>query len=369
MKVAVLTSSRAEYGIYYPLLQKLKEDSFFDLKIIAFGTHLSAEHGYTLDQIVDDGFDVSYKIETTPKGDTAFDISSSIGLTIQMFAAFWSKHTFDIVFALGDRYEMFAAVSAAFPFNITIAHISGGETTLGAIDNAYRHAISLMSTYHFASTDVYKNRIVEIIGSDKNVYNVGALNIENFIKQEYLSIVAFKERFNIDLSIPSILITFHPETVALDKNVAYAEELIKALGQCGTYQLIITMPNADTMGNVIRAKLNQFISTHKNAIGVESFGMVGYISCMKHCAFMLGNTSSGFVEAAYFPKYVINIGDRQKGRLHTPNIINIPVESEAIIAAIEKISNAKVLDKIDVYGDGNTAQLICEILKKDVAVK
>jgi len=115
--------------------------------------------------------------------------------------------------------------------------------------------------------------------------------------------------------------------------------------------------------------LNQFISTHKNAIGVESFGMVGYISCMKHCAFMLGNTSSGFVEAAYFPKYVINIGDRQKGRLHTPNIINIPVESEAIIAAIEKISNAKVLDKIDVYGDGNTAQLICEILKKDVAVK
>ena len=364
MKVAVLTSSRAEYGIYYPLLQKLKADPFFDLEIIAFGTHLSTEHGYTLDHILADGFDVGHRIETAPKGDSALDISSSIGSTIQQFADFWSRHTFDIVFALGDRYEMFAAVSAAFPFNIKIAHISGGETTLGAIDNAYRHAISLMSAYHFASTNIYKNRICEIIGSDKNVYNVGALNIENFITQEYLSVEVFKDRFNIDLSIPSILITFHPETVALDRNVEYTEELIKALEQCDTYQLIITMPNADTMGNIIRGRLNQFIYTHENAIGVESFGMLGYISCMKYCAFMLGNTSSGFVEAAYFPKYVINIGDRQKGRLLTPNIINTPVDSAVILAAVKKIEAAQIPNKITVYGEGNTAQLICEILKK-----
>jgi len=363
MKVAVLTSSRAEYGIYYPLLQKLKADPFFDLEIIAFGTHLSTEHGYTLDHILADGFDVGHRIETAPKGDSALDISSSIGSTIQQFAAFWSRHTFDIVFALGDRYEMFAAVSAAFPFNIKIAHISGGETTLGAIDNAYRHAISLMSAYHFASTDVYKNRICEIIGSEKNVYNVGALNIENFITQEYLSVEVFKERFNIDLSTPFILITFHPETVALDMNVEYTEELIKALEQCDIYQLIITMPNADTMGNIVRAKLNQFIDTHENAIGIESFGMVGYISCMKHCAFMLGNTSSGFVEASFFPKYVINLGDRQKGRLITPNIITVPIEKNAILAAVKKIESSPKLNNIFEYGKGDTAKQICQILK------
>jgi GDP/UDP-N,N'-diacetylbacillosamine 2-epimerase (hydrolysing) len=363
MKIGVLTSSRAEYGIYYPLLQKFKDDPFFDLEIIAFGTHLSVEHGYTVNQILADGFEVPHKLETVPEGDTSFDISSSMGLTIQHFAAFWSQHSFDIVFALGDRYEMFAAVSAAFPFNIKIAHISGGETTLGAIDNAYRHAISLMSTYHFASTDVYKNRVIEIIGSDENVYNVGALNIENFIKQEYLSIDAFKQRFNIDLSIPSILITFHPETIALDKNVVYTEELIKALEQCSNYQLIITMPNADTMGNMVRAKLNTFIAGHKNAVGVESFGMLGYISCMKYCAFMLGNTSSGFVEASFFPKYVINLGDRQKGRLLTPNIITVPVEKQAILAAVEKIQSAPQLNNIFEYGKGDTSEQICRILK------
>lgn len=363
MRIAVLTSSRAEYGIYYPLLQKLKDDPFFDLEIIAFGTHLSVKHGYTINQILTDGFEVLHRLETAPEGDTAFDISSSIGATIQKFATFWAKHTFDIVFALGDRYEMFAAVSAAFPFNIKIAHISGGETTLGAIDNAYRHAISLMSAYHFASTDTYKKRITELLGSDENVYNVGALNIDNFVKQEFLSIEAFKERFNIDLSIPSILITFHPETTALDKNSVYTEELIKALEQCSSYQLIITMPNADPMGNMVRTKLNEFIRAHKNAVGIESFGMVGYISCMKHCAFMLGNTSSGFVEASFFPKYVINLGDRQKGRLLTPNIITVPIEKDAILAAVKKIESSSQLSNIFEYGKGNTSEQICQILK------
>jgi GDP/UDP-N,N'-diacetylbacillosamine 2-epimerase (hydrolysing) len=363
MKVAVLTSSRADYGIYFPLLQRLKDDVYFDMEIIAFGTHLSKQYGYTLDQIESDGFEVAHKIETLAVGDSALDISQSVGHTIELFAKFWSEHTFDLIFALGDRYEMFAAVCAGLPFNIKVAHISGGETTLGAIDNVYRHSLSLMATYHFASTDSYKNRIIDIIGSSKNVYNVGALNIENFINQTYLSIEAFKEKFAIDLSIPSILITFHPETVAFERNIQYANELIHALEQCDNYQLIITMPNSDTMGVKIREILNRFIESHSNAIGVESFGMLGYISCMKHCSFMLGNTSSGFVEAAFFPKYVINIGDRQKGRLLTPNIINTPVESKAILAAIEKVAHAKALDKIDVYGKGNTAELICSILK------
>lgn len=364
MKVAVLTSSRAEYGIYVPLLKRLQQDSFFDLEIIAFGTHMSVPHGYTIDAILNDGFEVMHRLETAPQSDAPVDIARSIGQTLEQFSSFWNIHTFDLIFALGDRYEMFAAVSAAFPFHVKIAHISGGETTLGAIDNAYRHSISLMSDLHFASTEVYKKRIIDVIGTDSGVYNVGALNIENFISQNMLTIEEFNARFNIDLSIPSILITFHPETVAFDKNEHYVRELIKALDQCNQYQLIITMPNADTMGNMVRHELNHFIASHKNAIGIESFGMLGYISCMKYCSFLLGNTSSGFVEAAYFPKYVINLGDRQKGRLMTPNIINVPVECDAILGAVKTVASAKAPDKISVYGDGSTALRICDILKK-----
>ena len=364
MRVAVLTSSRAEYGIYVPLLQKLKEDPFFDLEIIAFGTHLSVRHGFTLDAILQDGFEVTHRIETVPESDSPADISFSIGQTIEKFSVLWSNNTFDLVFALGDRYEMFAAVSAAFPFNIKIAHISGGETTLGAIDNAFRHSITLMSAMHFTSAEVYKNRVIELVGNSDHVYNVGALNIDNLKNMKLLTLEEFRKKFQIDLSIKTILITFHPETIAFEKNLQYADELIAALEACNEYQLVITMPNADTMGNMIREKLQAFIQKNANAIGVESFGGLGYLSCMNYCSFMLGNTSSGFVEASFFPKYVINLGDRQKGRLLTPNIINVPVEKGSILKAIQTVTAAKTLDKIVVYGDGNAAKHICDILKK-----
>jgi len=364
MKIGVLTSSRADYGIYYPLLKALKEDPYFDLEIIAFGTHLSPPHGYTLSSIEKDGFEVKHQIPTVPAGDSPLDIALSIGETIEKFSKLWSTNSFDLVLALGDRYEMFAAVSATTPFNIKVAHISGGETTLGAIDNVYRHAITLMSVYHFVSTEVYKKRVIDITGSEEHVYNVGALSIDNLKNMKLLSIEEFYEKFNIDLSKPTILITFHPETVSYEKNEVYIEEVIKALEKCSEYQLVITMPNTDTMGNMIRSKLRAFISSSENAIEVESFGALGYLSCMKHCAFMLGNTSSGFVEASFFPKYVINLGDRQKGRLLTPNILNVPVKHEAIEQAIKQVELSKPLENLQVYGTGNASGQIVNILKQ-----
>jgi GDP/UDP-N,N'-diacetylbacillosamine 2-epimerase (hydrolysing) len=364
MKIAVLTSSRADYGIYYPLLKLLKEDVFFDLEIIAFGTHLSVAHGYTLSCIEKDGFGVKHQISTVPGGDSPSDIAFSIGDTIEKFSKLWSENKYDLVFALGDRYEMFAAVSATTPFNIKVAHISGGETTLGAIDNVYRHSITLMSAYHFVSTDIYKKRVIEITGSEEHVYNVGALSIDNLRNMKLLSSQEFYQKFNIDLSKPSILITFHPETVSFEKNEIYINEVIKALEKCSEYQLVITMPNTDTMGNMIRARLKDFIAHSDNAIEVESFGALGYLSCMKYCAFMLGNTSSGFVEASFFPKYVINLGDRQKGRLVTPNIINVPIQHEEIEKAIKNVETLKPLNNLNVYGTGNASGQIVNILKQ-----
>ncbi|MFN6082962.1 MAG: UDP-N-acetylglucosamine 2-epimerase, partial [Bacteroidota bacterium] len=350
MKIGILTSSRADYGIYLPLLKELKKDSFFKTEVIAFGTHLSQAHGYTLNQIVEDGFQVPVKVDTMPAGDTPQHISEAMGKAISAFSKVWQQHRYDLVFCLGDRYEMFAACAASVPFNVNLAHIHGGEQTLGAIDEAFRHSITHMAHWHFTTTDIYKNRVVALKGNGQGVYNVGALSIDNLKELPLLSISEFKERWKIDLSIPSILITFHPETVSFEKNAHYADELVTALEETRGYQLVITMPNADTMGNMIRKKINTFIASHPQAIGVESFGTLGYLSCMKHCAFMLGNTSSGFVEAAYFPKYVINLGNRQDGRIISPNIRNCPIGTNDILNSIAHFKNMKLPATIDIYG-------------------
>lgn len=364
MKVSILTSSRADFGVYLPLLKKMQSDPFFDMDIICFGTHLSKNHGYTVDQISADGFSVNYMLETTPGNDTPTDISRSIGYTIEKFSDFWKSNQFDLIFALGDRYEMFAAVTATVPFNIKIAHLHGGETTLGAIDNVFRHSITLMSTLHFASTEDYKNRIIEIIGSTKDVYNVGALSMDNLNNMKLLSIEEFKSKFNIDLSIPTILFTFHPETVSYEKNIGYISEIIAALEAIKDFQIVITMPNADTMGNMIRKELNKFISTTNYTVGVENFGTLGYLSCMKHCSFMMGNTSSGFVEAAFFPKWVINLGGRQNGRILTDNILTTNIDKQKILKTISNIKNSKIPSEINIYGNGKTSEKIIQILKK-----
>lgn len=364
MKIGILTSSRADFSIYLPLLKKISIEKNLELNIIAFGTHLKKDFGYTVDSIVNEGFDVAYKIDSLNYGDTPEAISNSMGKTIIKFSELWSTNKFDLVFALGDRFEMFAAVASSVPFNIKIAHIHGGETTLGAIDNCFRHSITLMAKYHFVIAEEYKNRVIELIGNAENVFNVGSLSFDNLCSLKLLSKAEFKETFKIDLELPSILITFHPETVMYELNKEYISELINALKQLTKYQLIITMPNADTNGKIVREKLNEFIKISNNAISVESFGTIGYLSCMKHCSFMLGNTSSGFAEAAFFPKWVINLGERQKGRIITPNIINISIKESEILRAVNEIEKQPMLEKIEVYGDGNAATKIMNHLKR-----
>ncbi len=368
MKVAILTSSRADYGIYLPLLKALKADIFFELHIIAFGTHLSQSHGETIQQIIQDGFEVSITVETMPDGDTPEDISKAMGKTIRNFSDVWSKHSFDLVIALADRYEMFAACVSLVPYGIPLAHIHGGETTLGAIDDAFRHSITHMAKFHFTTTERYKDRVIQLKGSEENVCNVGALSIDNLRSLSLYTIEEFKLQFNIDLTIPSILITFHPETVAFEKNSEYIRELVGALKVLADYQLIINMPNADTMGTMIREELKAFIKGAKHAIAVESFGVLGYLSCMKHCSMMLGNSSSGFVEASFFPKYVINLGDRQKGRIVTDNILNCEIKKNEILAAVDNFRVIKLNHSCNIYGDGNAAREIVKTLKASYQV-
>ena len=345
MKIGVLTSSRADYGIYLPLLKAIMKAPDMDLGVIAFGTHLSKTHGHTIDQIVHDDFPIATSINTIPKGDSPADVSKSYALTAQHFAEYWSEEgsTFDVVLALGDRYEMAAAVAASIPFGIKIAHLHGGETTLGAIDNIYRHSISLASYIHFVSAEPFVMRLNQILDKpDPLVFNVGSLSLENIEQIELLDKKTFLERWGIDLNQPTILVTVHPETVDYQNNEDYSVVICEALNTLTKeYQAVITLPNADTMGNLYRKRFIELSNTHHNVFAVENFGTQSYFTCMKHAQFLLGNTSSGIIEAASFNKYVINLGDRQKGRLCGDNVIHVPFDKRRIIEEIKRLKGKR----------------------------
>lgn len=339
MTVGILTSSRADFGIYLPLLRRLCDDTDITLRIIAFGTHLSPYHGYTVDGIREAGFDVDYTVESLLATDSPNAIATAYSLTALKFADFWKDHRtfFDVVFALGDRYEMAAAVAATIPFQVKIAHLHGGETTLGAIDNIYRNSISLASSLHFVAAEPFRQRLYALLGSEKDIYTTGSLSLENIHQLELLSLSAFNTRWGIDLSVPTLLVTVHPETVAYQENIQFAEEVNQALSQLvRKYQIVVTLPNADTAGTVFRTMFSQLKQQHSGVVLIENFGSQSYFTCMKYAKLLLGNTSSGIIEAASFGKYVINVGNRQQGRMAGDNVIHVPFDSKGMIAAVER---------------------------------
>ena len=364
MKLGILTSSRADYGIYLPLLNKLKNESFFELEIIAFGTHLSKLHGYTLSDIEKDGYKTIHKISCLVHDDSQKGITISYGMTIIKFSDFWENHSFDLVFCLGDRFEMSAAVQASIPFGVKLAHIHGGETSLGAIDNIYRHQISLASKFHFTSTELYRDRVVELIESDKNVFDIGALSLSNIREYRPINKRDFFNKYNIK-DMPYCLVTFPPETYAFEKNKNYVIEMIKALEFASTkINLIVTMPNADNLGTIYREKLYFLKKKIQDKILlIENFGKEDYFSAMYYSDFLLGNTSSGIIEAASFGKYVINVGDRQKGRLQSLNIYNVPFESSQISSAVKTLINKGKYLGENLYFKEKSEDKIIEILK------
>lgn len=365
--IGVLTSSRADYGIYLPLLKAINADSFFNLKLIVFGTHLSHFHGYTINNIFEDGFRVDYKIESMIDGDSPNAVSSAMALTSMKFAEFWQnyKENFELVFCLGDRYEMFSAVIAGIPYGIKFAHIHGGEKTTGVIDNIFRHSITLASKYHFVSCKAHAKRVAELIESDENIFNVGALSLDNLNSNSLLSKKEFLKIYNIDFTIPTILVTVHPETINPDINERYVKELYRIFSELKDYQILITLPNADTNGNLIRNKFLQLSKENTNRVHcVENLGSKGYFSAMKYCFFLMGNTSSGIIEAASFNKWVINLGDRQKGRCHSDNVLSSPFLRKPILKLVRKIELSPIFDGDNIFYKKNITGEICSLLKK-----
>lgn len=367
MHLGILTSSRADFGIYLPLLRKLEKDRFFKFDIIAFGTHLSPIHGNTVEYIQNHKFNVRFKIESLVIGDSEESTSTSMALTSLKFAAFWSEHkdTFDLVLCIGDRFEMFAAVSAAVPFNIPFAHLHAGEKTLGAIDNIFRHAISHIAVIHFTSTKQYVQRLKEMLDVSTHVYNVGALSLDNLHSMRLLTIDEFRKKWNVDFSKPTILVTFHPETIDSKRNGFFALELVEVIRKYRSdFDFLITLPNADTAGFTIRKIFFSHLSDLAGVHIVENLGTEGYFTAMKYCTFLMGNTSSGIIEAASFGKYVLNIGNRQKGRIHGANVLQIPIKKTSMIRALKKVAQLPALNGKNIYYRGGAANKIIKILKE-----
>ena len=364
MKVGVLTSSRADYGIYLPLLKELQKDLFFELEIIAFGTHLSKNHGFTLKEILNEDFDKIYQIKLSLNDDSQKGIVMSYANVIKEFSNFWHKNNFDLVFCLGDRFEMSAAVQSVIPFGIKLAHIHGGETTIGAIDNIYRHQISLASNFHFVSSKNHMLKVKRIKGEKKNIYNVGSLSLNNIEKFKPLEKSLFFKKFKL-LIKPFLLVTFHPETISVKNNYKYAEIMRNTLNELlKEFQIVVTMPNADTLGSIFRKELNKLNKQgSRNLVLVESFGKENYFSAMEHCSLIIGNSSSGIIEAASFKKYVINVGNRQKGRDKGKNVYDVNFNSKKIIDLTYKLLKFEPFEGENIYYKKNCAKRIIRKIK------
>ena len=366
MKIGVLTSSRADYGIYLPLLDKLKFDQRFQLEIIAFGMHLQKNQGNTINQIIKGGFKVIHKVGQMPESDGVIDISKGYGKMIVSFAEFWSKNKYDVVLALGDRWEMSAAVQASIPFEVKIGHIHGGETTLGATDNIYRHQITLASTYHFTAADVFSERVTSILGSDKNVHTVGSISLEDINQIQLPSWDSVKEKFDIPFD-DFILVTFHPESVGASMNKHYASVISDVLEiLVKEHNVLVTKANSDALGSLFNDCLKQLQEEYPQKLKlVSALGKLNYFKAMKKCNFMLGNTSSGIIEAASFGKYVVNVGDRQKGRLRNENVIDAPFDILEILVSINSITERNHYRGLNKYVRLGTSDTIMNIITQD----
>lgn len=366
-KVCVLTATRAEYGLLKPLLQVLKEDSFFELSIVVTGAHLSPEFGLTYQDIENDGFKIDKKIEILVSADTPSSISKSMGLAMISFAEYFSNAVPDLLIVLGDRYETLAVCTTAMNERIPIVHLYGGEVTEGAIDESIRHAITKLSYLHFTSTDVYRKRVIQLGEHPDRVYTVGGLGIENILKQKFMSLKELSTSIDFDLDKPYFMVTFHPVTLENDQAEHQFQALLDACEMYPNMKFIFTKANADANGRVINQMIDRYVKGHSHAVAFASLGLTRYLSGMNYASCVIGNSSSGLLEAPSFGIPTINIGDRQKGRLQADSVLNCLPEFEDIKNAIQiALSNEfkhKAKNIANPYGDGNTSEKIVFTIK------
>jgi GDP/UDP-N,N'-diacetylbacillosamine 2-epimerase (hydrolysing) len=366
-KICVVTGTRAEYGLLYWLMKEIDADPELGLQIIATGMHLSSEFGNTYQQIESDGFVIDKKIDIELSSDSELGISKSMGLGMIGFANAFNDLKPDLCIVLGDRFEIFSAVSAAMIAKIPIAHLHGGESTEGAFDESIRHSITKMSHLHFTATEEYKNRVIQLGEQPNKVFNVGGLGIDNINKLKLLSKADFENAIDFTFGKKNILVTFHPVTLENFTAKVQFQELLNSINKLENTKIIFTKANSDTNGRIINSMIDDYVAINDNSIAFTSMGALNYLSALQFVDVVVGNSSSGLLEAPSFNIATIDIGDRQKGRIKADSVISCSPTQESIRSAFDKSYSEDFQNIVDntknPYGNGGASKIVVDIIK------
>ena len=366
-KISLITTSRADYGIQSNLIKLLQNDPEIDFSLIVSGTHLSKKHGETYREIENDGVKIAKKIDIGMDDDCDLYVEHVFSNAVMKFSAVLRDISPDISVLLGDRYEMLAAAIACSLNNIMIAHSHGGETTQGATDEFFRHAITKAAHLHFTSCEDYRRRVIQLGENPERVFNVGSLGVENVLKVSPISREELEKTLGIKFLKKNLLVTFHPVTLEKGDAERQINELLSALNELTDTMIVFTHPNADAEGDIIAERIKEFIKKRSDRYLFASLGMKRYFSMIRQVDAVVGNSSSGIIEVPSFKKATVNIGNRQTGRIQAKSIINCFPEKAAISEAIRKVYTADFQTSLETttnpYERDNSAERILNVLK------
>ncbi|WP_282629955.1 UDP-N-acetylglucosamine 2-epimerase [Empedobacter sedimenti] len=370
-KICVVTATRAEYGLLKPLMGLIKDSDNLQLQIIATGAHLSPEFGLTYKQIESDGFKIDEKIEILLSADTSSSIVKTMGIAMMGMADVFTRLKPDLLVILGDRYEMLAIASAATIFTVPIAHLHGGELTAGAYDDAIRHAISKMSSLHFTSTKEYRNRVIQLGEQPDKVFNVGAIGLDNVNNLKLLTKEELEKDLNIKFNKFNYQVTFHPETLGNISSQEQFQNLLNVIDLQKDSFFIFTKANADTDGRIINEMIDKYVLDHPTkAKAYSSLGTLRFLSVVKNCTAIVGNSSSGILEAPSLKTATLNIGNRQDGRVQAKSIINVDCSESEIKRGFEELISVEFQEKVQTvvnpYEQKNTAVNILNEIERNI---
>jgi len=362
-KICVVTGTRAEYGLLSNVMFEIKQHLALQLQVVACAAHLSARHGLTVTQIIDDGFTVDARVEMLSEEDSPLAMAKAVAKGVAGFADVYAQLQPDCILVLGDRYEILAAAETALLMDIPIAHIHGGEVTEGAVDEAIRHAITKMASLHFTAAEAYQNRVIQMGEQPSSVFNYGAPGLDAIHTMRFMSKSELEKDLNFNMLGPIFLVTYHPVTWTKNKGIQALMELFNALENLEHATVVWTGANADAQGQKINALVDEWRKKSSlNIKFVTSLGSKRYLSMMALADVVLGNSSSGIIEAPAMGTPTVNIGSRQKGRLRSPSVIDSQEDQASITTALNKALSDyfQVLaqQKVSVYGCGQTAKLI-----------
>lgn len=370
-KVCIVTGTRAEYGLLKPVIERFFRSEEVQLQLVVTGMHLSPEYGMTYQEIEKDGYPITAKIDMHLTSDTACGITRSMGIAMMGFADYFETHRPDILLILGDRYEMLVVATAAMMARIPIAHIHGGETTEGAIDEAIRHAITKMSLLHFTATEVYRKRVVQLGENPSRIYNVGALGVENIQKVLLMEKEQLEADMNFRFSDKTLMVTYHPVTLENMTSESQFYTLLQVIENHKEVKVIFTKANADADGRVINKMIDDFTEKNKDrCVAFTSLGQKRYLSALQYCCAVVGNSSSGIIEAPSFGIPTVNIGNRQRGRVCAESVISCGNGKndidQALALALSDSFKQQIQNVENPYEGENTSKQIVDIISQEL---